>query len=367
MKVTLPTQTLLDAVGHGASVAATKSPKPVLECIALRADATTGLALEATDLDVGIRIHLPDAEVAEEGALIVPANRLLGVVREVDEETVTLVEEDGSLVLGTGRSHFRIRGEDAEAFVDLPSFPADGGLTVPGDLLRNMIRRTVFATAKEAGRYALHGVLFQIKKDRLELVATDGRRLARATREIGKGGGRDMKVIVGPKGLSLLDRVMGADAGEVAVALEERQVLFRIGSTLIVSRLIDGTFPAYEDVIPATSETGFTVGVSDFGAALRRASLLTTRDAQSVQFDIGSQQLTIRSRAPEIGEARVEVPVDYDGPSRQLGFNPGFLSEALKVMDGEAEVRFEFTDGKSPGRLSDGTDYVYVVMPIALE
>jgi DNA polymerase-3 subunit beta len=367
MKVTLPTQVLLDAVGHGAAVAASKSPKPVLECIALRADPTTGIALEATDLDVGIRIHLEEADVLEAGSMIVPAARLLSVVREVDEESVTLAEEDGSLTITTGQSHFRIRGEEADSFVDLPFFPDEGGASLPGGMLRRMIRRTVFATAKEAGRYALHGVLFHMDGASLELVATDGRRLARAAQGLGEVPGRDMRVIVGPKGLSLLDRVMGSEPDEVSVALEERQVLFRVGGTLVISRLIDGTFPAYEDVIPPVSETGFQVTVADLASALRRASILTTRDAQSVQFDIGAEQLTIRSRAPEIGEARVDVTIAYDGPPQQLGFNPGFISEALKVMDSDAEVRFEFTDGKSPGRLSDSEDYVYVVMPIALE
>ena len=156
MKVSLPTSVLVEAVGHAASVAAAKSPKPVLECVALSADRTTGLRLEATDLDVGIRIHVDGVTVVEEGEIVVPAARLVSVVREVDEDEVTLTEEDGSLALATGRSAFRIRGEDPAAFVDLPRFPADGGFDLPGDVLRDMIRRTVFATAKEAGRYALH-------------------------------------------------------------------------------------------------------------------------------------------------------------------------------------------------------------------
>ena len=367
MKVTIPTQVLLDAVGHGAAVAATKSPKPVLECVALRADATTGLSLEATDLDVGIRLHVEEAVVNEPGDLVVSAARLLSVVREVDEEEVTLQEDDGSLLIATGRSRFQIRTEDVESFVELPFFPEEGGASLPGDMLRGMIRRTVFATAKEAGRYALHGVLFHLSEGALELVATDGRRLARVTRALDDGSSRDMRVIVGPRGLSLLDRVMTASTGAVDVALEERQILFRVGASLVISRLIDGTFPAYEDVIPQVTGTGFTVGVADFSSALRRASILTTRDAQSVQFDVGADRLTIRSRAPEVGEAQVDVTIAYDGAEHRLGFNPGFLSEALKVMDADGEVRFDFSDGKSPGRLSDQDDYVYVVMPIALE
>lgn len=367
MKVTLPTQVLLEAVGHGAAVAASKSPKPVLECLALRADPTTGLSLEATDLDVGIRLHLSEAAVQEEGTLVVPAARLLAVVREIDEDETTLVGQDGNLVVDTAGSHFQIRGEDPDAFAELPSFQADHALRLPADLLRTMIRRTIFATAKEAGRYALHGVLFRVAGDTLELVATDGRRLARATNELGSKAPRDLRVIVGPKGLSLLDRVIAEGTSEVAVALEERQVLFEVGGTLVISRLIDGTFPAYEDVIPKTTKAGFEIPVADFAGALRRASLLTTRDALSVEFDIGDEALTIRSRAPEVGEARIQVPVAYEGETQQLGFNPVFLTDALKVMNPEGQVRFEFTDAKAPGKLTDSDAYVYVVMPIALE
>jgi DNA polymerase III subunit beta len=367
MKLTVPTHVLLDAVGHAASVAATKSPKPILECVALRADPTTGLGLEATDLDVGVRLHVADAEVSEGGGLAVPAARLLSVLREVEDETVTVVGADGAVRVDSGGSHFRIRSEDLEGFADLPRFPKAVAVTVPGGPLRAMIRRTVFATAKEAGRYALHGVLFRIHGDQLELVATDGRRLARIVRGLGAKSPRDMKVIVGPKGLSLLDRVMGPDPQDVGVALEERQVLFRVGGAVVISRLIDGTFPAYEDVIPKHASNAFVLGASDFATALRKASLLTTRDSLSVQFEIEPQMLTIRSRAPEVGEARVEVPIAYEGPSTKLGFNPIFLSDALKVMEPEHEVRFEFTDGKAPGKLTDEDDYVYVVMPVALE
>lgn len=367
MKVTLPTATLVEAVGHGAAVAASKSPKPVLECVALKADETTGVVVEATDLDVGVRIHLPDAEVAESGVIVVPAARLLAVAREVEDEATTLTFEDGNLIVETGRSRFTIRGEDPDAFPVLPEFPDAKVLEIPGDILRRMIRRTVFATAKEAGRYALHGVLFKVEDGRLELVATDGRRLARSVHGLEGTGEAQLRVIVGPKGLSLLDRTMGEPPRDVTIALGERQVLFQIGGTLVISRLIDGTFPAYEDVIPKGEASAFELGVTEFAGALRRASLLTTRDAISVHFDIGPQLLTIRSRAPEIGEARVEVPVQYDGGATHLGFNPNFLVDALKVMDPEGDVRFEFRDGKAPGKLTDGDDYVYVVMPIALE
>jgi DNA polymerase-3 subunit beta len=367
MKVIVPTHALVEAAGHAASAAAVKSPKPVLECVALRADPVTGFRLEATDLDVAVRLRVDAARVEEAGDLLVPAARFLSVVREVSEDEIVLAEEDGSLLVQSGDGRFRIRGESAEAMVDVPFFGESGGAVVPGDLLRDMIRRTVFATAKEAGRYALHGVLFRLKGRQLELVATDGRRLARAIRDLGAEAGKDLKVIVGPKGLGLLDRVLGDGGHDVGVALRERQVLFQVGGSLVVSRLIDGTFPAYEDIIPPHAPSAFEARAGDFSAGLRRATLLTTRDSPSVQFDVSPQRLLLRSRAPEVGEAKVEVPIVYDGAPLQLGFNPNFLTDVLRVVPEDATVRFEFRDGKSPGRLTDREDYVYVVMPIALE
>ncbi len=370
MKVTLPTHVLLDGVSHGSSVAASKSPKPILECVVLKADGKTGLSLEATDLDVGVRIHLAESQVQDEGTLVLPASRLLAVVREVTEDSTTFSDDAGTLVLETGRSRFKVRGEGQDDLVQLPYFPKSGTVEMPAALLRHMIRRTVFAAAREAGRFALHGVLMVVKGTQVEMVATDGRRLARCQGTLPSAAAKDMRVIIGPKGLGLLERLLASSSYEgavVAVALEERQVLFRCGDVLVISRLIDGSFPSYEDVIPKKSPQAFTVSVADMSAALRQAALLTTRDALSVEFEVDAGELTIRSRALDVGEATARTAIEYDGPSMRIGFNPVYLLDALKVMEPAATLRVSFTDGKAPTALTDRDDFVCVVMPIALE
>ncbi len=366
MRITVPTALLTEAASNAAAVAAAKSPKRILECIAIRADKTDGIRLEATDLDVAIRLRLPEGEVAEDGSVVVPAARFVSVLREIPEKTVTLVESEGGLTIDSARCHFRILGEQPGEFPVLPEFPATEALKVPTRDLRDMIRRTAFATAREPGRFALHGVLLKVAGGLLEMVGTDGRRLARATRAV-PATGTEVKVIVGIKPLTLLDRVAGDDSGTVEIALEERQILFRTGGTCLASRLIDGAFPSYEDVIPKPSKKSISVVALDFGTAIRRASLLTTKDSQSVQMDIAPKQMTITSRAAEVGEAKVEMEVEYEDEPERLGFNPTFLLDALKVMDPEKKVRFEFTTSKSPGKLTDGDDYVYVVMPVSVE
>lgn len=367
MKVSIPTQALVEAVAHAAAVAANKSPKPILECVAFHADPKTGLSLEATDLDVALRYHLPDADVSEGGSLVVPAGRLLSITREIQEETTTLLGVEGGLSVDTGRSHFQVRGEPADEFPNFPSFPDSGSVALPSALAQQLIKRTAFATAKEAGRFALHGVQMRIHGSELEMVATDGRRLARASGVLGAKSKNGLDAIVGPKGLHLLERILAAGAQEVELAVEERQVMFRAGPALIISRLIDGTFPSLDGVIPKKTTHAFTSTAAEFAAGLRQASLLTTRDAMSVELHVETNTLVIRSRARDVGEAKVEVPVAYEGEPHTMGFNPVFLQDALKVMEPASEVRFEFNDAKSPGTLTDRDDYTYVVMPIALE
>ena len=370
MKLTLPTAQLLEGIGHGAAVAAAKSPKPILECVVLRADKTTGLTIEATDLDVGLRVHVGDGDVdvVAEGSIVVPAARLLAIVREIDEDETELVEENGNLRVDSGRGVFRLRAEASEEFPQLPYFPDKPDFTIEADAFRGMVRRTAFAAAREAGRFALHGVLLTSDGGRLELVATDGRRLAKSSHALGGGPGKDVRAIIGPKALVLLERALGSAAEpQVEVSLEERQVLLRSGDVLVISRLIDGTFPAIDNVIPQKTAFELRAQVADLASGLRRASLLTTRDSLSVELMLDPESVTIRSRATEVGEAKVEVPVQYDGEPLRIGFNPVYLQDALKVMDPASEVVLGLNDAKSPGRMTDGDDYVYVISPIALE
>jgi DNA polymerase-3 subunit beta len=368
MRITAPTLAFAEAAGHAAAVAASKSPKRVLECVAIRADRGEGLHLEATDLDVALRIRVPAAEVAEEGTAVVPAARFLAVLREVQEKDVTVRGTDrAGIEIESQGCRFQILGEDPHEFPVLPAFPTTTALRLPSGILRGMIRRTAFATAREAGRYALHGVLFRVAQGTLDLVATDGRRLARATHRLAEAPPSELKAIVGGKCLSLLDRIVSDEAASVEVALEERQILFRVGDLLLAARLIDGVFPSYEEVIPKPSGRGFDLPVGDLAQALRRASLLTTREAQSVQMEVAPKRLTISSRANEVGEAKVDVSVPYEDAPERLGFMPNLLLDALKVMDPARPVRFEFSTPKAPGRLTDGDDYVYVVMPVSVE
>ena len=367
MHLSLPTSTLLDAVGTASAVAATKSPRRILECVALRAS-KGGVSVEASDLDVSLATELTDGVVEREGVVAVSATRLVGVLREVAEgrKDLTLVGQDGRLDVDTPECHFRIHGEDPQELPPLEPFPGAPAASLPLGVLRSMIDRTQFATAREPGRFALHGVQFRFTSAELEVVATDGRRLAKAVHPVTAGPANELKVIVGAKALSLIGRLSSDPAATVDVAVKDRRIHFRVGRALLSSRLIDGAFPPYEQVIPAPSPKGFSIKAERFSTALRRAALLTTREMRSVSVELSPGKMVLSSRSPDVGEAKVTLDVPYTESPERLGFNPDYLLDALKGMDPQREVRFEVTSARAPGKLTDGSAYVYVVSPVSV-
>lgn len=368
MRLNVPTAPLLEAVGLASAVAAAKSPKRILECVALRASRADGIRVEASDLDVTIGMHLDAGEVAEDGVVAVPAARLVSVLREVGEgrKDLALVGQGGRLEVDTPDCQFRIHGEDPQELHPTESFPGAAAASVPFGVLRAMIDRTQFATAREPGRFALHGVQFRFTAKELEVVATDGRRLAKAVHPVASGPATELKVIVGTKPLSLVARLSADPAATVDVAVHDRRVYFRVGRCLLSSRLVDGAFPPYDQVIPQPSAKGFVVRAEKLATALRRAALLTTREMRSVTLDLSPSTLVLSSRAPDVGEAKVSLEVPYTEAPERLGFNPDYLLDALKVMDPQAEVRFEVTSARAPGKLTAGDGYVYVVSPVSV-
>jgi DNA polymerase-3 subunit beta len=232
-----------------------------------------------------------------------------------------------------------------------------------------MIRRTQFAAAKERMRFALNGVLLKVEASSIELVATDGRRLARDAGVCTNPSGAALTAIVPTKGLLQVDRVLidhGGDVGDesVRLAVGNNHFCARTSRTTLVSRLVEGSFPNYRDVIPQNCKQKAVLPRDALMAALRRASLVTSRDAQSVRLQFHPEGLTISARSPE-GSAEESLACDFAGPGDVLGYNPEFLLDALNVLTGESVV-FEWEGKTAPGKLTEGS-YTYVVMPVSLD
>ncbi|MEM8756833.1 MAG: DNA polymerase III subunit beta [Planctomycetota bacterium] len=395
MKVVCDRDALLDAVNLVAGVVNTRSPKPQLACIKLTAeDSAEGhvVTLEATDAEVALKLTMLQVTVEEAGAALVPADKLRQIVgAESNEPTLRLEAEDGTLSIRGLDAHFTVFGYPASEFPELPTFAdiASGSsgpkpkdvFTSPAGTLTTLIHKTLFASARENTRYAINGVLMKRLSKQLEMVATDGRRLALCKANLPsapKDDGPAASSIIPAKALGLLQKLAGDPEEPIAVAITDTQAVFAIGASesdgagaraTLASSLVEGTFPPYEDVIPKDQDKKATFDRDVLGSAVKRAALLTNEESRGVRMSFRGEakQLELASRAPEVGEATINVDLPgYDGDDVEIGFNPQFIAEALRVVP-ETEVIMELKSGSKPGLLKAGSDFVYVVMPVNLQ
>ncbi len=364
MKVIAQTSALTEALNLVGSVVAGRTPKPVLECVKLIA-ADGALTLLATDLEAGCRYRLPQVEIAAEGEALVPADRLGAIVRESTEETLTItVEKEACTITGSG-SRFKIYGYDPAEFPPVADFEEPADAEVPTDVLTGLITKTLFATAKEHSRYAISGVLWEVTGKKLQLVATDGRRLALAKGALGAAAKREVSAIVPTKLMSLIQRIADGPKQSLAVRITENQILVRSANAVLVGNLVQGNFPKYSDVIPGEASHKASINSGLFLHRVRQAALLTSEESKGVRLSFREGTLTMTSRAPETGEAEVTAPVEYEGDPLEIGFNPSYLADALKVV-GTETVTLEFGAANKPGLLKSGGDFLYVIMPVDL-
>ena len=365
MKVIAQTAALQEALALAGSIVATRTPKPVLQCVKLIAKDNI-LTLLATDLEAGVRYQVTAVQIEEEGEALIPADRLSGIVRESgDEESITLeTEKDLCHVRGAG-SHFKIFGYDPAEYPAVAEFTEKPDFQVKTTVLAAMIGRTLFATAKAHSHYAISGVLWEAGGKKLQLVATDGHRLALAKGSLGKAASSDAKAIVPVKLMALIQRVAGEGDEMLEVKIDENQILVRTSRAVLVSSLVQGNFPKYEDVIPKESTKKATIETGQFEHRIRQAALLTNEESRGVRLAFAEKEATLSSRAPETGEATVTCPITYEGEPMEVAFNPAFLIDALRVVNTDT-VTLDMNAANKPAVMKAGSDFLYVLMPVEL-
>lgn len=366
MKVICDRGALVESLNLVGGVVVSRTPKPVLTCVKLTASEDE-LTLTATDLEIAVRLTTPRVDIEQPGEALLPADKLQQIVRESIDPTFTIeTEQDVAHIKGQD-SRFKIFGQPAGDFPAIPEFEGDADFEISAAELHRMIAMTIFATARENSRYAINGVLVERDANKLTMVATDGHRLAMAKGSC-KGGEADGRsVIVPTKALNLVLRLFDDADQTVRIKLTDNQVLFASDGALLASNLVEGNFPPYKDVIPKEGDKRASLATDTFVSAVRRAALLTNEESKGVRMAFGQDGLTISSRAPEMGEAEVNVPVpEYSGDAIEIGFNPTYLLDALKVVD-DNQVQMEFKAANKPGILRTGNHFLYVVMPVNLQ
>lgn len=389
MKVICDRGALLEAVNLVGSVVAGRTPKPELTCIrptAKKLGSKGGgaglLVLAATDAEISMRMAVAQVDVHEEGEALIPADKIRQIVSAEDAEPTLTIESDGDTVQIRGAdAKFKVFGYPVSGFPPVPEFPSKdaGAFAINAGTLRQLIDRTAFSTARETSRYAINGVLLNRQGRKIEMVATDGRRLALARGSADSapaGGDERTSCIIPTKALTLLARTIHDPDSTVKIAVTDNQALFSIGDSdvpgagvVLASNLVEGSFPPYEEVIPKDQDKRATFDVDKLSSAVKRAALLTNEESRGVRmaFNAGKDgKLKLSSRAPEMGEAEIDVGIDeYEGADIEIGFNPAYLTDALKVV-AEPKVILEMKAPNKPGLLKSGGDFIYVVMPVSL-
>jgi len=344
---------------------ATRTPKEILKCVRLEA-LSDAILLTATDLELGLRCAVTQVEVDKTGTVVVVADTLARIVRECPDEILTIEDIQNLLHLKGMGSHFRIVTQTPEDFPAVASLEGEADFSIDHAQLRRMVEWTVFAAARESTRYAINGVLWEVSGSKLTLAATDGRRLAIAHGKLPAAPASSVpRVIVPGRALSLLSRLPVVGDAAVQVRITSNQLLMKVGGSTIATILVEGHFPKYQDVIPADCDRIVEMNTMEFLGALKRAALLTNEESKGVRLSFSDGELTLSSRAPEQGEATISLPISYKGEPMDIGFNPVFLTDVLRVA-GTEEIRFAFKEPNRPGILRMGDEFLHVVMPVNL-
>jgi DNA polymerase-3 subunit beta len=368
MKFTITREKLHEGLGAVAASVPTKTTLPVLANILVEAT-KDGLSLSGTDLDISVSTTIP-ASVDQEGATTLPARKLVEIVKELPNAAIRVTSSGEQRVqIECGRSKFKLLGLARDEFPAFPSIKFDGGWKVAARELQKLIGHVAFAASTEESRPILNGVLWELRPDRMRMVATNGHRLARMDVPASGQGGGQADLIIPPKALEQIRRLFGGDE-EIEIAKSDNHLGFRSTTTQIYTRLIEGPYPNYEQVIPRENDKSLTADKAALAAALRRMSIVASDQTHRIRMAFTNGACKLSVQTPDLGEAQEELPVAYEGDTLEIGFNAAYLLEVLKYMPTD-EVRMTF---KAPERAAtcepvgwdDPASYLTLVMPLRL-
>ena len=368
MNLTIAKEQILSGLQSVQNVVSTRTTLPILSNVLLRAKEGR-LELTATDLDVTVTCSV-EASVKAAGAITLPAKKLFGIARELSSGEMDLEVDDKHVCsLRSGPSFYKIRGLAAEEFPPLPEFKEDKKVTIPQEKIRGMLKKTSFAISTDETRYVLNGIFLSLKEHKLTMVATDGRRLALVDEEVDISEKSQGEFIIPSKAVNELNRLL-QEKGEVEIRFTDNQAAFTLKNdkgldTVIITKLIEGNYPNYRQVIPAETKERITLVREEFQHALKRAEIMTSEKQNSVKLTFSKNNLSITANTPDVGEARESIAINYKGKEVSIAFNPGYMIDPLNALPDD-EVYFEIIDELSPGVFKINGPFLYVVMPMRL-
>ncbi|MBI4544711.1 MAG: DNA polymerase III subunit beta [Gemmatimonadetes bacterium] len=369
MQFTITRDNLQHGLGAVGASIPTRTTLPVLSNILLEAEGDA-VRMSGTDLDMAVRLRVP-AQVQESGALTVPAKKFQELARELPEHPIRVTASGERLELLCGRAAFKLNGMPPDEFPTFPAVDFQDSWRIPGKVLHELIQQTSFAVSSEESRPILNGVLWELGDQQMQMVATNGHRLARMAVRVVSPGAPRADLIVPPKALAQVQRLFGPGS-QIEVARTENHLGFREAHTQVFTRLIEGPYPNYDQVIPRDNDKVAIVDKGVLSQALRRMAVVASEQTHRVRLSFTSQLLRFTVETPDLGEAHEELEVDYSGEPLEIGFNASYLLEVLRYIPTD-EARLCF---KAPERAAtvqpaaregaEVPDYLCLVMPLRL-
>ena len=326
------------------------------------------LRMLATDLEVALRSHC-SAVVTKGGSLTLPAKKLYEIIKALPETDVRIEEDKNGVKVAADRFDSRMQTLPREDFPTLPESSGKPQVTLPRDAVREMVAKTQFAITGEDTRYFLNGAKFVIKPDSLTLVATDGHRLALVEVKQAVGVTEESGVILPKKTLFELGRLLAESEGDILFESGENHLFFEVGGRMLISRMIDGQFPAYERVVPKGNDKLLEFERERLANAVKRVALLSNERSRAVKFEISKGKVEVTSSSSEFGEAREELAVDYAGSPMAISFNAQYVLDFLNVVETEIvllSLKDEVSQAVMQPVAANGYDYTYVIMPMRI-
>ncbi|MEX2583255.1 MAG: DNA polymerase III subunit beta [Gemmatimonadota bacterium] len=366
MKVSITRERLQEGLTAVAGSIPTRTTLPVLSNILLETE-DGGLRLSGTDLDTAVSVRVP-AEVEAGGAITAPAKKLQEIARELPPSPVGLHAQGDAITITSGRSRFRLNGLAKDEFPAFPSVPFEQSWRASGAELNQLISHVSFAVSTEETRPILNGVLWELRAEEMRMVATNGHRLAKMT-IARSGSGTEGELIVPPRALQQVQKLLGSDA-EVEIARSENHLGFRGGTVQIFTRLIEGPYPNYDQVIPKDNDKTLIVDKVALTGAIRRMAIVASDQTHRIRMSLGGPMMKFSVQTPDLGEGSEELPVEYEGEPLEIGFNANYLLELLRYMPTD-EVKLGFTAPERAATMEplgneDAPDFLCLVMPLRL-
>jgi len=365
MKATIERATLLKSLGHVQSVVERRNTIPILSNVLIEARDDGSLRLMATDLDLQVDESVP-ANVSQAGATTLSAHTLFDIIRKLPEGSqVELSAAEGKMQVNAGRSRFSLSTLPRDDFPVIAEGELPTRFELPAATLRQVIEKTRFAISSEETRYYLMGIFLHVIDDQLRAAATDGHRLARVTLAKPDGADGMPDVIVPRKAVAELYRLLEELEGTVEISLSPTKVRFGLGSAVLTSKLIDGTFPDYNRVIPTANDKLLKLDPKSFSAGVDRVSTIASEKTRAVKMSVDRDKVTLSVTSPENGLATEELPADYGADGLEIGFNARYLLDILGEIDGDT-VEVHLADAAAPTLLreNDKSNALYVLMPM---